>query len=213
MPVKEHFSIKDNLELMLGALKEMQATIETKDKDVEESIKHSLTAKVSNPITTLQDRITAVKEISDTYKGVVESIMGVLVAVMLKHDNILGTVVSAVYQLSSSSALFIQVSELIIDYADIVKMLQQNETLSTTEGSSSGISKHIGFNLHSRSSIVLFIRAILQEQRSVKKSLKIAADYLEEAFMVLKPPCEEFQTFVKMVEACVPTIRDKQQEA
>ncbi|KFO71637.1 hypothetical protein N303_14857, partial [Cuculus canorus] len=39
MPVKENFSIKDNLQLMVSALKEMQTTMETKGKDVEESIK------------------------------------------------------------------------------------------------------------------------------------------------------------------------------
>ncbi|KAF1638649.1 hypothetical protein FQV13_0009605, partial [Eudyptes filholi] len=174
-----------------------------------------LYTKIAGPITSLQDKVAAVKELYENYKGVVESIMGVLVAVMLKHDNFPDTVESAIHQLLSSPALSLQVSELLMDYADIVKMLQQNETPSTTEGSSSsGMSQELRLrSLPSSSSLLVFLQAILRGHRSIKKSLKIAADYLEEAFRVLKPPCEGFQTFVKMVEACIPAITDKQREA
>ncbi|KAF1548489.1 hypothetical protein FQV20_0001098, partial [Eudyptula albosignata] len=174
-----------------------------------------LYTKIAGPITSLQDKVAAVKELYENYKGVVESIMGVLVAVMLKHDNFPDTVESAIHQLLSSPALSLQVSELLMDYADIVKMLQQNETPSTTEGSSSsGMSQQLRLrSLPSSSSFLVFLQAILRGHRSIKKSLKIAADYLEEAFRVLKPPCEGFQTFVKMVEACIPAITDKQREA
>jgi len=127
MAVKENFSIKDNLQLLVSALKEMQATMETKDKDVQESIRHSLCAKIAGPITSPQGKIAAVKELYDHYKRVVESIMGALVAAMMKHDNFPDIVESAIHQLLSSPALSLQVSELLMDYADIVKMLQQNE--------------------------------------------------------------------------------------
>ncbi|KFQ89738.1 hypothetical protein N337_09159, partial [Phoenicopterus ruber ruber] len=49
MSVKENFSIKENLQLLVSALKEMQATMQTKDKDVQESISHSLYAKIAGP--------------------------------------------------------------------------------------------------------------------------------------------------------------------
>ncbi|KFZ52974.1 Single-pass membrane and coiled-coil domain-containing protein 3, partial [Podiceps cristatus] len=49
MSVKENFSIKENLQLLVSALKEMQATMQTEDKDVQESISHSLYAKISGP--------------------------------------------------------------------------------------------------------------------------------------------------------------------
>ncbi|KAM6425275.1 uncharacterized protein C12orf60 homolog [Rhynochetos jubatus] len=216
MSVKENFSIKENLQLLVSALKEMQATVETKDKDVQESISHRWYAKIAGPITSLQDKIAAVKELYENYKEVVEGIVGALVAVMLKHGNVPDTVESAVQQLLSSPALSLQVSELLMDYADIVKMLQQNETPTATEGgsSSSGTSQQLRLrSLPSSSSLLVFLQAILRGHRSIKTSLKIAADYLEEAFRVLKPPCEGFQAFVKKVEACVLAIRDKQQEA
>ncbi|KFV82694.1 hypothetical protein N308_05182, partial [Struthio camelus australis] len=47
--VKENFSIKENLQLLVDALKEMQAIVETKDKDVQEKISHSLYAKIAGP--------------------------------------------------------------------------------------------------------------------------------------------------------------------
>ncbi|XP_010117554.1 PREDICTED: uncharacterized protein LOC104478797 [Chlamydotis macqueenii] len=212
MSVKENFSIKENLQLLVSALKEMQAIMETKDRDVQEIIRHSLHAKIAGPITSLQEKITAVKELSENYKGVVKNIMGALVAVLLKHDNCPGTVESAIHQLISSPALSLQVSELLMDYADIMKILQQNETPSTTEDSSSSSETSQQLSLLSSSSLLFFLQAILGGYRPANKSLKIAADYLEEAFRVLKPPCEGLQTFVKMVEACIPAIADKQQE-
>lgn len=214
--VKENFSIKENLQFLVRALKEMQATMETKDKDVQESISHSLYAKIAGPITTLQDKIAAVKELYENYKGVVESILGILIAVMLKHDNFPDMVESAIDQLLSSPALSLHVSELLMDYADIVKMLQQNETPSTTEGSSSsnGTSEQLRLrSLPPSSSLLVLLQAILRGHKSIKKSLKIAADYLEEAFRVLKPPCEGFQTFVKIIDACILAAAEKQQEA
>ncbi|KAM6321184.1 uncharacterized protein C12orf60 homolog [Aegotheles albertisi] len=211
MSVKEDFSIKENLQLLVSALKEVQATIETKDKDVQESISQSLSAEIAGPITSLQDKITAVKELYENYKGVVESITGLLIAVMLKHDNFPDTIESAIHQLLSSPALSLQVSELLMDYTDIAKMLQQNETSNTAEGSpsSSGTSQQLRLRSLSSSSILAFLQAVPQGHRSVKKPLKLAADYLEEAFRVLKPPCERFQNFVKMVELSVPVITDK----
>ncbi|PKU36226.1 protein c12orf60 [Limosa lapponica baueri] len=211
MPVKEHFSIKENLQLVVSALKEMQATVETKDKDLQGSISHSLYAKIADPTTSLQDKIAAVKEVYENYKEVVESITGTLIAVMLKHGNLPDTVESAVHQLLSSPALSLQVSELLVEYADILKILQQYETPSTTEGSSSLSETSQQLRLHSPpspTSLFVFLQTILQGHRSIKKSQKIAADYLEEAFRVLKPPCEGFQTFVKTVEACILAITD-----
>ncbi|XP_074428628.1 uncharacterized protein C12orf60 homolog [Larus michahellis] len=215
MPVKEHFSIRENLQLIVSALKEMQATVETKDKDVRGRISHSLYGMIADPTTSLQDKIAAVKEIYENYKEVAESIMGALIAVMLKHGNLPDTVESAFHQLLTSPALSLQVSELLVEYADILKILQQYETPSTTEGNSSLSGTSQQFRLHSppsSSSLLVFLQTILQGQRSIKKSQKIAADYLEEAFSVLKPPCEGFQTFVKMVETCVLAITDKQKE-
>ncbi|KGL76058.1 hypothetical protein N309_01412, partial [Tinamus guttatus] len=43
--VKENFSIKENLQLLVNYLKEMQVIVETKDKDVQEKISNSLYAK------------------------------------------------------------------------------------------------------------------------------------------------------------------------
>ncbi|KFV01902.1 hypothetical protein N339_10179, partial [Pterocles gutturalis] len=49
LSVKENFSVKENLQLLVSALKEMQARMEPKDKDVQESIRHNLYAKIAGP--------------------------------------------------------------------------------------------------------------------------------------------------------------------
>ena len=115
MTVKENFSIKENLQLLVNALKEMQATMETKDKDVQESMKQRLYAKITGPIISLQEKMAAVKDIYENYKGIIGSILGALVAVLLRHDNFPGTVESAMEQLLSSPALSLHVSELLMD--------------------------------------------------------------------------------------------------
>ncbi|XP_009896842.2 uncharacterized protein LOC104298474 [Dryobates pubescens] len=211
MTVKEHFSIEENLQLLVSALKEMQTTMETKNKEVQESIAHSL-YKTSGPTTSLQDQIVAVKELYENYKGIVGSIVWVLVAVMLKH-GFPDTIEAALHHLSSSPALSLQVSELLMDYAYPVEILRQKEIPCTTEGCSSSSDTAQQFEHHS-SSFLSFIQSInvLKGQRSIKKILKAAADYLEETFMVLKPPCEGFQTFVKMAEVCISTVIDLQKE-
>ncbi|KAJ7404637.1 hypothetical protein WISP_144484 [Willisornis vidua] len=136
MSVKEHTSTKEKLQFVVNALKEMQVTMGTKDKNVQESICHTLCTKIPGPITSLQDNTAAVKELSEIYKGAVENITDELVALMLKYNNFPETIESAIQLLLSSPVLSLQVSELLIDYADIVKMLQQNSTPNTTEGSS-----------------------------------------------------------------------------
>ncbi|XP_025931903.1 uncharacterized protein LOC112971068 [Apteryx rowi] len=135
--VKENFSVKENLQLLVNALKEMQVIVETKDKDVQEKISHSLYAKIAGPITSLQDKVATVKDLYENYKGVLESIMGALIAVTLKHGKLPDTVESAIHQLLNSPALCLQVSEILMDYADIAEILPQIEALSTTKGSSS----------------------------------------------------------------------------
>ncbi|XP_015715139.1 uncharacterized protein LOC107312338 [Coturnix japonica] len=215
LAVKENFSIKENLQLLISALKDMQATMETKDKDVQESMKLRLYARISGPILSLQEKMAAVKEIYENYKGIIGGILGALVAVLLKLDNFPGSFESAMEQLLSSPALSLHVSELLMDYADIIKMLQQNGTPTTTRGRSSAgeTSQQLRLrSVSSDSSLFAFIQTLLQGHRSIKKSLKVAADCLEEAFRVLRPPCEAFQIFVKMIEGCIPAIAEKLQE-
>lgn len=217
MAVKEHFSIKENLQLLVSALKEMQTTMEGKDKDVQESIIHGVYDKIPGVTTSLQDQMAAVKELYENYKGIVESMVSVLVAVMLKHGDFPDTIEAALHQLSSSPALSLQVSELLMDYADPEMILQQNEIPCTTEDCSFSSEAAQQLELHSSlsfSSFLIFLHSVtvLQGQRSTKKVLKAAADYLEEAFMVLKSPCEGFHSFVKMAEVCISMITDLQKE-
>ncbi|KAM8820058.1 uncharacterized protein C12orf60 homolog [Eudromia elegans] len=213
--VKENFSIKENLQLLVESLKEMQVIVETKDKDVQENISHSLYAKIAGRMSSLQDKIAIVKDLYDNYKGVLGSIMGAVIAVTLKNDKLCDAVESAVHQLLNSPALCLQVSELLMDYADIAKALPQNDAPSTTKGSSSskGTPEKINpSSQSSRSSLLTFIQLILRGHKSVKKTLNTAADYFEEAVRVLRPPCEAFHSFVKMVEAFLPLITQKSQE-
>ncbi|XP_005012204.2 uncharacterized protein C12orf60 homolog [Anas platyrhynchos] len=209
LAVKENFSIKENLQLLISALKDMKATM---GYDENGSVSPSFYSRIAEPFNTLQENVATVKGLYNNYKGVVGSMVCAFVGVMLQRDNFPETVEAAVHQLLSSPALSLHVSELLLDYADIAKMLQQNEPPTTTaSGSASGeTSQQLRFRSLPSSSLI-FIRTLLRGQRTIKKSLKTAAEYLEEACRVLRPPCEAFHTFVKILDSCIPAIAENLQ--
>ncbi|CAM4465354.1 unnamed protein product [Lepidochelys olivacea] len=205
--VRENLSIKENLQLLISSLKEMQAVVEMKDKDVQQSISHRLYAKMVGPITSLQEKITVVKDLYENYKGILGSIGGPVAAVLLKHSNLPETVESAVHHLMTSPALSLQVADLLMSHNEIVKILP-----TVTENSPSGSriqeSRHRGPS--TAFSFSNFLQAVLWGKASTN-TLKIAADYLEEAVRVLRPSCESFQCIVKLAEVYISLITDKLQ--
>lgn len=205
--VRENLSIKENLQLLISTLKEMQAVVEMKDKDVQQSISHHLYTKIAGPITSLQEKITVVKDLYENYKGILGSIGGPVAAVLLKHGNLPETVESAIHHLVTSPALSLRVADLLVSHDEIAKILP-----TFTENSPSG-SKTQEARPRSPStafSFSNFLQTVLWGQTSTSP-MKIAADYLEEAVRVLRPSCESFQCIVKLAEAYISLITDKLQ--
>uniref|UniRef100_A0A8C4VL01 Uncharacterized protein n=1 Tax=Gopherus evgoodei TaxID=1825980 RepID=A0A8C4VL01_9SAUR len=181
--VKENLSIKENLQLLISTLKEMQAVVEMKDKDVQQSISHHLYAKIAGPITSLQEKITVVKDLYENYKGVLGSIIGPIAAVLLKHSNLPETVESAIHHLLTSPALSLQVADLLMGHNEIAKIFP-----TVTENSSSGSriqearprSSSIAFSFSNflqaqYASVPSFLTAREVAQRS-KRRLRLIAD-------------------------------------
>lgn len=202
--VKENFSIKENLQLLINALKEMTATM---GYDNDGCIDPSFYSRMTQSMDTLQDNVAPKQGHYKNYRFAVRSMVYIYVGMSLQTDNFPDTVEAAVHQLLSSPALSLHVSELLLGYADIAKMLQQNEPPTTTaSGSASGeTSQQLRFRSLPSSSLI-FIRTLLRGQRTIKKSLKTAAYYLEEACRVLRPPCEAFHSLARRLDSCIPEI-------
>lgn len=206
LAVKENFSIKENLQLLINALKEMKATM---GYDEDGNVDPSFYSRMAR---SLEDNVAPVQGHYKNYRLSVRTLLYVFVGISLQTDNFPNTVEAAVHQLLSSPALSLHVSELLLDYADIAKMLQQNEPPSTTASDSSSGETSQQLRLRSLpSSSLIFIRTLLRGQRTIKKSVKTAADYLEEACRVLKPPCDAFHSFVRMLDSSIPAIAENLQ--
>ncbi|XP_074858597.1 uncharacterized protein C12orf60 homolog [Carettochelys insculpta] len=205
--VRENLSIKENLQLLISTLKEMQVVVEMKDKVVQNSISQCLYAKLAGPITSLQEKLTVVKDLYENYKGVLGSIIGPIAAVLLKHGNLPESVESAIRHLATSPALSLRVADLLMSHDEIAKILPITPENSPSGSRTEEARPH---RISTAFSFASFLQHVLWGQASTN-ILKIAADYLEEAVRVLRPSCESFQCIVKLAEVYVSLVTDKLQ--
>ncbi|XP_075783693.1 uncharacterized protein C12orf60 homolog [Pelodiscus sinensis] len=185
----------------------MQSVVEMKDKDVQKSISHCLYTKIAGPITSLQEKITVLKDLYENYKGILGSIIGPVAAVLLKHSNLPETIETAIRHIATSPALSLRVVDLLMSHDEIAKIFP-----TTTEHNPSG-SKAEEARPRSTStsfSFSNFLKSVLWGHASTN-ILKITADSLEEAVRVLRPSCESFQCIVKLAEVYISLITDKLQ--
>ncbi|KAG6926814.1 hypothetical protein G0U57_011008, partial [Chelydra serpentina] len=150
-------------------------------------------------------KITVVKDLYENYKGVLGSICGPIAAVLLKHSNLPVIVESALHRLIASPALSLQVADLLMSHNEIVKIFP---TATVNSPSGSGIQEARPRSASTAFSLSNFLQAVLWGQASTN-TLKIAANYLEEAVRVLRPSCESFQCIVKLAEVYISLITDK----
>ncbi|KAL8221771.1 UNVERIFIED_CONTAM: hypothetical protein K2H54_074470 [Gekko kuhli] len=207
--VRENLGIKENLQLLVSALKDMQETVELKDKDVQQCISGPLYAKILQPVSSMDEKVKLVKEIHGVYKGSFAMICGPIAAVLLKNSNLPEKLQSAVRMLMNSPVMSLRVGDLLMTHDEIAKALPETSTSSCP-------ATRTGAKARSQSmpsvtySLTSFMRVVLQGQTS-KNSLETAAGYLEEAVKVLKPACENFQSVVRRAEEYVTLIIDKLQ--
>ncbi|KAJ7329976.1 hypothetical protein JRQ81_016150 [Phrynocephalus forsythii] len=208
--VRENLSIKENLQLLVSALKEMQEIVESKDKEIQQKVSLPLYSKIATPAPSVNERIKLLRDIYTQYKGVFENICGPISAVLMKHGNLPEKLEAAIRDLSSSPVLTLHVGELLMTYEEIAKALPEicSPGSSQIKAEASQASQHGNVftnQFHADSS----------RGQTVKKGspspVEVAAGYLEEVVKTLKPVCERFQKTVKMAEEYVTLIIDKLQ--
>uniref|UniRef100_A0A8C5RKK2 Uncharacterized protein n=1 Tax=Laticauda laticaudata TaxID=8630 RepID=A0A8C5RKK2_LATLA len=106
--VQENLSIKENLQLLQSALKEMQMLVELKDKDFQQKIEVPLYSQLILPTLSTDEKIRLVKDIYSQYNGVFESICGPICAVIIKHGNLPEMLEVAIQNLMSTPVLSLQ---------------------------------------------------------------------------------------------------------
>ncbi|XP_054843723.1 uncharacterized protein C12orf60 homolog [Eublepharis macularius] len=209
--VRENLSIKENLQLLVSALKDMQETVELKDKDVQQLISSPLYAKIIRPASPMDERIKLVKEIYGLYKGSFAMICGPIAAVLLKNGNLPEQLQSALRELVNSPVMTLRVGDLLMTHDEIAKALPEPSTTSERTAVPPGTKTRSPSMVPSTNySLTSFIQVVLRGQ-TPKNSFELAADCLENAVKVLKPACENFQSVVKRAEEYVTLIIDKLQ--
>ncbi|XP_077195354.1 uncharacterized protein C12orf60 homolog [Paroedura picta] len=212
--VRENLGIKENLQLLVSALKDMQETVELKDKDVQQCVSGPLYAQILQPVSPMDKKVKLVKEIYGLYQGSFATICGPIAIILLKNNNLSEKLQTALKLLANSPVMSLRVGELLMTDEELAKALPETSTSSSPAGGKAGGKSGGKARLQSMPSIAYsltsFVRAVLQGQ-TPKNSLEMAADCLENAVKVLKPACEDFQSVVKRAEEYITLIIDKLQ--
>uniref|UniRef100_A0A8D0CE84 Uncharacterized protein n=1 Tax=Salvator merianae TaxID=96440 RepID=A0A8D0CE84_SALMN len=208
LTVRESLSIKENLQLLGSALKEMQEAVELKDQDIQQIVSFPLYSKIILPSASTDDKIRLVRDIYGQYKGVFTNLCGPISVVLMKHGNLPGQVDAVVRELLNNPAISLRVGDLLLTHEEIAKALPEPNATSS-QNKPSGTDKVRLQSVPSIFSITNFMRVCFRGQTS--NVFELAADCLEEAVKILQPACENFQRTVKMAEDYVTLIIDKLQ--
>ncbi|XP_026553501.1 uncharacterized protein LOC113434490 [Pseudonaja textilis] len=209
--VQENLSIKENLQLLQSALKEMQMLVELKDKDFQQKIEVSLYSQLILPTLSTDEKIRLVKDIYSQYNGAFESICGPICAVIIKHGNLLEMLEVAIQNLMNTPVPSLQVSELLMTKEEIAKALPDSNPCSS-DTSPPVKQKTRSFSVVPTSfSLTKFMRIIHCKKQTSKDPVQLAAEIMAEAVQILKPSCEHFQRYIKVAEEYVTLIIDKKQ--
>nr|XP_020634842.1 uncharacterized protein C12orf60 homolog [Pogona vitticeps] len=210
--VRENLSIKENLQLLVSALREMQEIVESKDKEIQQKVSLPLYSKIATPTPSVDERIKTLRDIYAQYKGVFENICGPISAVLMKHGNLPEKLESAIRDLSNSPVLALRVGDLLMTHDEIAKALPYTPSPGSSQTKSTEARPRSQSINNTNFSLTNFMRAAIRGQTSKKDSpnpVELAAGYLEEVVKTLKPVCESFQKTVKIAEEYVSLIIDK----
>lgn len=209
--VRENLSIKENLQLLISALKEMQELVDAKAKEVQQRIGDPLYAKINLTSSSEEERTKLVKEISSIYSGDLSNVCGPIMAVLFKHGNLPDKLESIVRNLANCPVVTLSVSDLLMSHTEIAQALPMPTTSSAspppaTEGKVRSMSV-----ASVTVSLTNFMRPVLQGHSGKMNSLALAASQIEDAVKLLKPVCGSFQSTVKTAEEYVTLVLDKLQ--
>ncbi|XP_061495375.1 uncharacterized protein LOC133390564 [Rhineura floridana] len=210
--IRENLSIKENLQLLISALKEMQEKVDVTAKDVQQQVSHLLYSKIVLPSTSVDEKLKLVKQLYGQYKGNFENICGPISAVLMKNGNLPDKLDTVIRDLMSSPVLSLRVADLLMTKEEIVKALPDSDAASSqvvTPGTARARAQSQPI-IKTTFSLTNFMRVVFKGQPP-KKTIELAADCLEEAVKILKPACENFQSIVKTVQEYVTLIVDKLQ--
>ncbi|CAI5785844.1 Hypothetical predicted protein [Podarcis lilfordi] len=213
--VRENLSIKENLQLLMSALKEMQEKVEAKDQDIKQKVGLPLYSSIVLPSTSTNEKIKLIKDLYGKYKGVIDNISGPVSAALLKNGNLPEILDAAIRDLTSSPVLSLRVGDLLMTNEEIAKALS-DACPTSSHAAAAAIATATRTRTQSQPvintafSLTNFMRVAFKGQPP-SKTVELAASTLEDAVKILKPACEKFQRTVKTAEEYITLIVDKLQ--
>ncbi|XP_053263284.1 uncharacterized protein LOC128422796 [Podarcis raffonei] len=213
--VRENLSIKENLQLLMSALKEMQEKVEAKDQDIKQKVGLPLYSSIVLPSTSTNEKIKLIKDLYGKYKGVIDNFSGPVSAALLKNGNLPEILDAAIRDLTSSPVLSLRVGDLLMTNEEIAKALSDSCPTSS-QAAAAAVATATRTRTQSQPvittafSLTNFMRVAFKGQPP-SKTVELAASTLEDAVKILKPACEKFQRTVKTAEEYITLIVDKLQ--
>lgn len=209
--VRENLSIKENLQLLISALKEMQEMVDSKAKDVQQRISDPLYSKINLTSSSTEEKTKLVKEISSIYSGDLANVCGPITIVLFKHGNLPEKLESVVRNLANCPVVALRVGDLLMSYTEIANALPTPTTSTTPSPPVTGGRVRSTSIATAAISLTSFMRTALQGHSGTTKSLALAVSQMEDAVKLLKPVCGCFQSTVKAAEVYITLILDKLQ--
>ncbi|XP_034982769.1 uncharacterized protein LOC118090758 [Zootoca vivipara] len=213
--VRENLSIKENLQLLMSALKEMQEKVEAKDQEIKQKVGLPLYSSIVLPSTSTNEKIKLIKDLYGQYKGVIENVSGPVSAVLLKNGNLPDILDATIRDLTSNPVLSLRVGDLLMTNEEIAKALSDffptsSHTVAAATATATRTRAPSQPIINTAISLTNFMRVALKGQPP-SKSVELAAGIMEDAVKILKPACEKFQRTVKTAEEYITLIVDKLQ--
>lgn len=206
--VKENLSIKENFQLLISALKEMQESMETQANMVQQQIGDPLISKIKLS-SSKEERMKLVKEISSVFTGALPEICGRIATVLLRFSNLPEKLETVLRSLANSPVITLRVGDLLLSHEEIANALPSpSPSTSSPSGPSPGLKSHSQST--STVSLTSFLRSGVKGH-SGKNTLEVAIKCMEDVVKILKPVCDSFQNIVKTAEEYATLIANKTQ--
>uniref|UniRef100_A0A8D2KZE4 Uncharacterized protein n=1 Tax=Varanus komodoensis TaxID=61221 RepID=A0A8D2KZE4_VARKO len=195
--VRENLSIKENLQLLVSALKEMQEMVDLKDKEFQQKISLPLYSKIILPIHSTDEKIKLVKEINGQYKGVLGDLCGPISAVLIKHGQLPEKLENVLRDLTSSPVLSLRVGDLLMTHEEIARALPDTRPTSSDSVNPVQVRGRSQSVATTTFSLTNFMRVVLRGQ-PCRNTIDLAAACLEDAIKTLKPKSTSVYTAGKL---------------
>ncbi|XP_074836694.1 uncharacterized protein C12orf60-like [Carettochelys insculpta] len=204
-------SVRQTLEHLLGAAREIRCTAEQTDRHVQKNTSRNLYARMASPNTSLKEKVAIVQDFHQATMGIFGSVGGPIAAVLLWNARLPERLEAALRQAVASPVLCLPMDALLWSSEDLAKALPAPPTCWGLAGETAAGPPENSLSSHTR--VVQTLQDCLPDVltgRRARDALAAAAEQMEEARQALAPACKCLQLTADTAEVYMALIREQQ---